>query len=123
MNQLNNSTNAILGLQLTSTCLGEKILKIFVKKLHLVFLHFVVLMNLLTKTALLCVYNAIVRPYFDYCCAVWDVFGETQSKRLQKLQNITARIIINMSNDTDHSAALPCLGWQPLKSKERKKES
>ena len=28
------------------------------------------------------VYNAIVRPYFDYCCEVWDVFGETQSKRL-----------------------------------------
>ena len=27
----------------------------------------------------------IVLPYFDYCCEVWDVFGESQSKRLQKL--------------------------------------
>ncbi|CAB3998795.1 Hypothetical predicted protein [Paramuricea clavata] len=26
------------------------------------------------KQALLSVYNAIVRPYFDYCCEVWDVF-------------------------------------------------
>ena len=39
-------------------------------------------------------YNDIVRPYFDYCCEVWDVFefGETQLKRLQKLQNRAARI-------------------------------
>ena len=34
------------------------------------------------KQTLLSVYNALVRPYFDYCCEVWDVFGKTQSKRL-----------------------------------------
>ena len=28
-----------------------------------------------------------------------NVFGETQSKRLQKLQNRAARIILNASND------------------------
>ena len=72
------------------------------------------------KQTLLSVYNAIVRPYFDYCCEVWDVFGETQSKRLQKLQNRAARIIMNMTNDTDHSIALQALGWKPLKT-ERKK--
>ena len=43
-------------------------------------------------------YNAIVRPYFDYSCEVWDVFSETQSKRLQKLPNRAAGIILNMSN-------------------------
>jgi hypothetical protein len=32
-------------------------------------------------------YNTIVCPYFNYGCEVWDVFGETQSNRLQKLQN------------------------------------
>ena len=48
------------------------------------------------------------------------MFGETQSKRLQKLQNRAARIIRNMSNDVDHSIALHALGWQPLKA-ERKK--
>ena len=72
------------------------------------------------KQTLLSVYNVIVRPYFDYCCEVWDVFGETQSKRLQKLQNRAARIIMNMSNDIDHSVALQALGWVPLKT-ERKK--
>ncbi len=52
---------------------------------------------------------------------VWDVFGETQSKRLQKLQNRAARIILNMSNDIDQSVALQELGWKPLiKQKGRK---
>ena len=31
---------------------------------------------------------------------------ESQSKRLQKLQNRAARIILNMSNDVNHSIAL-----------------
>ena len=48
------------------------------------------------------------------------MFGESQSKRLQKLQNRAARIILNMSNDVNHSIALRALGWEPLKT-ERKK--
>ena len=75
------------------------------------------------KQTLLSVYNAIVRPYFDYCCEVWDVFGETQSKRLQKLQNRAARIILNMSNDIDHSVALQALGWKPLKTERKKRKA
>ena len=66
------------------------------------------------RGTLISIYNAIVRPYFDYCCEVWDVFGEIQSKRLQKLQNRAARIISSMSNDVDHSVALHVLGWEPL---------
>ena len=72
------------------------------------------------KETLISIYNAIVRPYFNYCCEVWDVFNETQSKRLQKLQNRAARIILNMSNEVDHSTALHALGWESLKT-ERKK--
>jgi hypothetical protein len=72
------------------------------------------------KETLISIYNAIVRPYFDYCCEVWDVFGETQSNRLQKLQNRAARIILNMSNDVNHSIALCELGWEPLKTLRKK---
>jgi hypothetical protein len=66
------------------------------------------------------VYNSIVRPYFTYCCEVWDVFGETQSKRLQ---NRAARIIMNMSNDVDHLVALDALDWKPLKTERIKAKS
>ena len=78
------------------------------------------LKDFVDRQTLLSVYNAIIHPYFDYCCEVWDVFSETQSKRLQKLQNRAARIIMNMSNDTDDSVALKALGWKTLKV-ERKK--
>ena len=75
------------------------------------------------RKTLVSVYNAIVRPYFDYCCEVWDVFGETQSKRLQKLQklqNRAARIIMNMSNDVHHSVVLQALGWKTLEAEREK---
>ena len=78
------------------------------------------LKEFIDRKTLVSVYNAIVRPYFDYCCEVWDVFGETQSKRLQKLQNRAARIIMNMSNDVHHSVVLQALGWKTLEA-ERKK--
>ena len=42
------------------------------------------------QKTLMSVYNAIIHPYFTYCCEVWDVFGETQSMRLQKLHNRAA---------------------------------
>ena len=45
-----------------------------------------------------------------------DVFGETQSKRLQKRQNRAAQIIMSMSNNIDHTIALQALGWEPLQS-------
>ena len=48
------------------------------------------------------------------------MFNETQSKRLQKLQNRAPRIILNMGNEVDHSTALHALGWESLKT-ERKK--
>ena len=73
-----------------------------------------------SKETLISIYNALVRPYFDYCCEVWDVFGETQSKRLQKLQNRAARVILGMNNDVNHTMDLHALGLEPLKI-ERKK--
>ena len=64
------------------------------------------------QDTLILIYNTIVRPYFDYCSEVWDVFGAAQSKRLQKLQNRAARIILNVSNDVEHNIALHALGWE-----------
>jgi hypothetical protein len=62
------------------------------------------------KDTLISIHIAIVRPYFDYCCEVWDVSGESQLKLLQKTHNRAAIIILNMSNDVNHSIALRALG-------------
>ena len=45
------------------------------------------------QKTLVSVYNAIVQPYFSFCCEVRNIFGETQSTRLQKLHNRADRII------------------------------
>ena len=74
----------------------------------------------INKETLISVYNAFVRPYLDYRCEAWDVFGETQSQRLEKLQNRVPGIILNMTNDVNHTIALRALGREPLKI-ERKK--
>ena len=44
------------------------------------------LKEFIDRKTLVSVYNAIVRPYFDYCCEVWYVFGETQSSDSKNLK-------------------------------------
>ena len=66
------------------------------------------------RETLVAIHNAIVQPHFNYCSEVWDTLGEGLSKRLQKLQNRSARIITQMSNETPHQEALKALGWETL---------
>ena len=61
-----------------------------------------------------------MQPYFNYCCEVWNVFGETQPIRLQKFHNRAARIIANLPNEVDQQTALDALGWEPLKEQRKK---
>ena len=67
------------------------------------------------KKTLVSVYNAIIQPYFSYCCEVWNIFGETQSTRLQKLHNRAARVIACVPNEVNQQTVLNILGWEPLK--------
>ena len=55
-----------------------------------------------------------MQPHFNYSSEVWDTLGEGLSKRLQKLQNRSARIITHMSIETTHQKALKALGWETL---------
>ena len=54
----------------------------------------------------------------------WDVFRETQSKRLKKLQNRAAKIIriLNISDDVGHTIALRVLGGFGLGATSSRKE-
>ena len=64
---------------------------------------------------LICAYNALVLPLFDYCCEVWDTINLTLCNRLQKLQNRTARIIVGRINEHGQSElALAELNWKAL---------
>jgi hypothetical protein len=68
--------------------------------------------------SLISVYYALVQPYFDYCCLVWDPIGATLSNRIQTLQNRAARVILGYRNEDGQSeAALSELGWKTLKER------
>ena len=44
------------------------------------------------QDTLLTIYNAVIKPLFDYCDVVWVNLNKTLTARLQKLQNRAARI-------------------------------
>ena len=70
-----------------------------------------------SKTLVL-VYNALIQPYFDYCCEVWDTLAKGPSKRLQKLQNRAARLIMNLKDEHGQSVlARNPLGWKSLEER------
>ena len=70
------------------------------------------------------IYNALFQPHFNYCSAeVWDTLGQEHSKRVQKLQNGSARLIMNLSNDTPVIEALNALRWETLETQRAKSEA
>ena len=56
----------------------------------------------------------IVEPLFRYCCSVWGCAGSTELNKLQKLQNVAARIITNSSFDTPSRPLIDQLGWKTI---------
>jgi hypothetical protein len=66
--------------------------------------------------------DTLVSIYKCHCSPIDLNANEKQSKRLQKLQNRTARVIIimDLNNDINHSIGLRALGWEPLKTKRKK---
>ena len=72
-----------------------------------------------TKTAVQ-VYQALIQPHFDYCCSVWDNFGETLSNKLQKLQNRAVRVITRSPYDASASPLLDSLHLDNLSLRRKK---
>ena len=70
------------------------------------------------RNTLICAYNALIPPHFDYCCEVWDTIGVTLSNRLQKLQNRAARVITGRKDEHGQSElALNELNFKTLKER------
>ena len=60
------------------------------KKISLGICALKIMRDFVDRKTLISANNAIIHPNFTYCSEVWDVFGETQSMRLQKLHNRAA---------------------------------
>ena len=49
--------------------------------------------HLIPASTLHLIYQALIKPHFDYCDNVWGNCGKTLRDKLQKLQNRTARVL------------------------------
>ncbi len=90
----------VLGVQLDEHLKWTQHIEYIVKKISSGIAVIRKLREFIDTSTLVLVYNALIQPYFDYCCAVWDTLGKGLSERLQKLQNRAARLIMNLNNET-----------------------
>ena len=58
---------------------------------------------------LLCVYDALVQPHFDYCSVVWGNYNKSLSIQLQ---NCGVHISTSSSYDANVDDLFVRLGWQ-----------
>jgi len=74
-----------------------------------------------TRTAIQ-IYDALIRPHFDYCSQVWDGLYDTYSKRLQRLQNRAARAVTKSNYDIRSKDLLNELNWDTLYLRRKKQK-
>ena len=72
------------------------------------------------QDTLLTVYNAVIKPFFDYCDVLWGNLIETLTARLQKLQNRAARIITRKGHDVRSADIRKELRWNDLETIRKK---
>ena len=69
---------------------------------------------------LLC--RALIEPYFDYCCPVWDGLSDELADKLQKLQNRAIRVITKSDHNSSATALRGELGWDNLCTRGKKQK-
>ena len=67
-------------------------------------------------------YRALIEPYFDYCCPVWDGLSNKLADKLQKLQNRTIRVITKSDYYSSATALCGKLGWHNLCTRRKKQK-
>ena len=65
-------------------------------------------------------YRALIEPYFDYCCPVWDGLSNELTDKLQKLQNRAIRIITKSDFYFSATVLRLKLGWDSLYTRRKK---
>ncbi len=64
-------------------------------------------------------YNSLVLPLFDYCDVVTGNLNKTNLRRLQKLQNRGAHIILNADSRTHINDMMSDLKWLTIEQRDK----
>ena len=65
-------------------------------------------------------YRALIEPYFDYFCPVWDGLSNELTDKLQKLHNRAIRIITKSDFYSSATVLRLKLGWDSLYTRRKK---
>ena len=65
---------------------------------------------------LLSIFIGLVKPQFDYCSLVWDCCSTSLAEKLQKLQNLAARILLSAPYDSSATDLFRRLHWKNLRN-------
>jgi len=71
---------------------------------------------LVTKAALLTMYETIFLPHITYCSSVWDGASTVQIQRLQRMQNRVGKLILGVQSRTPTTVVHHLLGWKDIQS-------
>ena len=64
--------------------------------------------------------KSLIKPAFDYCDVVWDNLDQGLATRIQKLQNLAARIITFQGYDIRSEQIRKQLNWEELASRRKR---
>ena len=59
-------------------------------------------------------FNALIRPYLDYCSVVWQECSKAQQGKIEQIQNYGMRQILSMPPQTPSEPLRGILGWNQL---------
>lgn len=108
------SSAKLLGVYLDSTLSWEK----HITHLCSVISSRIGLLNRLAKfvpyTLLRMVYNALIFPYFVYCCTVWGSCSSSNLTKLLRLQKRAGRIILGVDRNFPSVSLFMKLHWLPI---------
>ena len=88
--QVQHST--VLGVEMDENLSWKKHIENVVKKVTSGIGAMRRIRDFVDRETLSSIYNALIRPHFDYCIEVWDTLGVGLSSRLQNLQNRAASV-------------------------------
>ena len=69
------------------------------------------------RNSLITIYNTMILPHIDYAIIVWCNCGDTHLNKLQKLQNMAMRIILNAPFRTHINDMLQTLGFMNVRDR------
>jgi hypothetical protein len=72
------------------------------------------LRSVVPKHTLVTLYNTIVLPHFDYCDIIYDSADQGQLLKLQKLQNLAARLLLGTNRRAHREDMFSELRWLSL---------